>query len=562
MSRAGYSIGVDYGTNSVRAIVVDVGNGRELGTWVYGYPSGTAGILLDGRDVHVARQRPSDYIKGLHASVKGALAEASKVRGFDSGRVIGIGVDTTGSTPMPVDAAGRALADDAKWRNNLAAQAWLWKDHTGHAEAVEITELARRSGSPYLSKCGGIYSSEWFWSKVLHCARTSPEVFEAAHSWVECCDYIPAYLTGARDPLKMSRSICAAGHKAMYSEEWGGLPSKAFLRQLSPKLAELRDRLYEKAYAADHRAGVLDAGVARKLGLPAGIAVATGAFDAHMGAVGAGVRPGRLVKIMGTSSCDMMVWPAGSALADIPGVCGIVPGSVVPGMHAIEAGQSAVGDIFNWFVTHLCPPEYAGPGAHEKLTRAAAKLCAGESGLLALDWNNGNRTVLIDALLTGLLVGQTLHTSAAEVYRALVEATAFGALVIVERIESYGVKIDEVVTCGGVAEKNPLLMQIYADVLNRPIRTSRSKQTCALGAALFGAVVGGAYAKTEQAQAAMSGLNRKVYEPRAEATEVYGRLYRLYMKLHDAFGMPGGGEAGVGEVMKQLIALRDEVRRG
>ncbi len=559
MAKATYSIGLDYGTNSVRAIIVDTRNGREVATAVYAYPSGKDGILLDPKNPNLARQRPSDYIRGLHACVKVALADAGRRRGFDPSQVVGIGVDTTGSTPLPVDAHGRPLADLPQFRNNPAAQAWLWKDHTGHQEAVEITDLARSSGAPYLEKCGGVYSSEWFWSKLLHCARTSPEVFQAAHSWIECCDYIPAYLTGATDLGSLPRSVCAAGHKAMYHPDWGGLPSKEFLGRLSPELAGLRDRLYDKAYPSDQVAGHLDAKVARKLGLPAGIPVAVGAFDAHMGAVGSGVRPGTLVKIMGTSACDLMVAPGGKHVADIPGVCGIVPGSVLPGMHGIEAGQSAVGDIFNWFVSHLCPPEFAGPQAHKRLTQAAAKLRPGESGLLALDWNNGNRTVLVDALLTGLLVGQTLHTTAPEVYRALIEATAFGSLVIIKRIESYGVRIDEVTTCGGVAEKNPLLMQIYADVLNRPMRISRSSQTCALGAAIFGAVVGGAHASTEAAQAAMTGLKPTVYKPRPQNVEVYGQLYQQYLLLHDAFGT-ADFSGNLGGVMKTLIALRDRIR--
>jgi L-ribulokinase len=331
------------------------------------------------------------------------------------------------------------LALRREFRRNLAAQAWLWKDHTAHAEAAEITEGARRDGDGYLRVCGGAYSSEWYWSKILHCRRSSPKVFAAAYSWVELADFVPALITGNLDPHTLPRGICAAGHKAMYNARWGGLPRKAFLARLDPALAELRDRYAAEAVPSDRRAGVLTAEWAQQVGLPPGIPVAVGAFDAHMGAVGAGIRPGVLVKIIGTSTCDMMVAPADRQLPDIPGLCGIVPGSVLPDMVGLEAGQSAVGDIFNWFVTHLAPARYTAKGdPHANLARDAAQLRPGQSGLLALDWNNGNRTILVDPLLGGLLVGQTLHTTAVDIYRALVEATAFGALTIIRRLEEYG----------------------------------------------------------------------------------------------------------------------------
>jgi L-ribulokinase len=556
-----YAVGVDYGTNSVRALIVEVGAGREIASRVFAYPSGEDGILLDPRDPNVARQNPADYIAGFYAAVGGAVKRARAKKGFDPARVAGIGVDTTGSTPLPVNRHGTPLALLPKFKENLAAQAWLWKDHTAHEEAAAITAAARRAGAPYLDKCGGAYSSEWFWSKIRHCQRTAPAVFAAAFSWVECCDFIPAYITGNLDPLTMKRSICAAGHKAMYNDGWGGLPSKKFLARLSPELAALRDRLYQRAETSDQVAGRLLPEVAKSVGLPAGIPVAVGAFDAHMGAVGAGIKPGTLVKIIGTSTCDMMVAPAGTELADIPGVCGIVPGSIVPGMYGIEAGQSAVGDIFNWFVAHLTPPEYATGDAHSNLSRAAARLKPGESGLLALDWNNGNRTILVDPLLTGLLVGQTLHTTAPEIYRALIEATAFGALTIVRRIEEYGVAVKEVVNCGGIAEKNPLLMQIYADVLNRPMKISAASQTCALGAAIFGAVAGGAVKDLKTARERMTGTRPRVFRPDAGSARVYAKLYPLYRRLHDAFGTPThAGE--MSRLMKELIAIRDRARTG
>jgi L-ribulokinase len=312
---------------------------------------------------------------------------------------------------------------------------------------------------------------------------------------------------------------------------------------------------------SDQAAGRLTAEVAAKVGLAPGIPVAVGAFDAHLGAVGAGIKPGTLVKIIGTSTCDMMVVPSDQPLADVPGLCGIVPGSIIPGMYGLEAGQSAVGDIFNWFAAKLAPKQFtSNRDAHSALTKEAEKLKPGESGLLALDWNNGNRTILVDPLLTGLLVGQTLHTTAPEVYRALVEATAFGALTIIKRFEEYGVTVGEVVNCGGIAEKNPFVMQIYADICNRPMKVSRSAQTCALGAAIFGSVVGGACKTTEQAQQRMTGVKPKVYRPNKAAAAVYAELYELYRLLHDAFGT-ANGPGDLHRVMKQLIAIRDRARR-
>ena len=560
--RRKFAIGIDYGTNSVRTLVVDAADGSEIASYVYGYPSGDDGILLDPKDPNLARQNPADYVEGFYRSVRGALRAAKKQPGFRAENVVGIGVDTTGSTPIPVNRDGRPLALEPEFKSNLAAHARLWKDHTGHAEAAEITEQARKSRAPYLAKCGGTYSSEWYWSKILHCRRTSPKVFDAAYAWVELADFIPAFLAGHLDPNTLPRCVCAAGHKAMYNDQWGGLPSRRFLARLDPKLGVIRDRYAPRAIPADQRAGELTAQIAKKVGLPAGLPLAVGAFDAHTGAVGAGIKPGTLVKIIGTSTCDMMVVPLDQDLPDIPGLCGIVPGSIIPGMYGLEAGQSAVGDIFNWFVSHLAPGKYTAKGdPHANLTREAERLKPGQSGLLALDWNNGNRTILVDPLLTGMLVGQTLHTTAAEIYRALVEATAFGALVIIKRFEEYGVPVHDVVNCGGIAEKNPFVMQIYADVCNRPMKISRSAQTCALGAAIFGAVVGGAYRSTEQAQRRMTGVKRKVYRPRKAAAAAYTSLYELYRTLHDAFGTPNC-KGKLHGVMKELVAIRDRARKG
>jgi L-ribulokinase len=559
-----YALGLDYGTNSVRAIVVDVATGREVGTAVYSYEHGEEGILLGG-DPNLARQHPADYVKGAEEATRKALAAAKRGAGAKSFRpdqVIGIGVDTTGSTPLPVDAAGRPLAMDKRFAKNLAAMAWLWKDHTGVAEAQEITALAREIRPHYLAKCGGTYSSEWFFSKILHCLRVAPEVFDAACTWVECADWVPAMLTGTEAPDKLTVGICAAGHKAMFHDSWGGYPDKEFLGRLDPKLAALRDRLRPKASTADRAVGGLTAEWAARTGLPAGIPVATGAFDAHLGAVGAGIAPGTLVKIIGTSTCDTMVAPLSQSLGDVPGLCGIVPGSILPDCFGLEAGQSAVGDIFNWFVNRLSP---GGPklGSHEALTAAARKIKPGASGLLALDWNNGNRTILVDQALTGLLLGQTLHTTPGEIYRALIEATAFGALTIINRFEEYGAKVERVVNCGGIAEKNPLVMQIYADVTGREMAVSRSAQTCALGAAMAGAVVAGRAAgghdNFAQAQAAMAGLKAKVFRPNPQAHAVYAELYPLYRQLHDAFGTREWN-GNMYNVMKKLLEIRHQVR--
>ena len=563
MSATKYTIGLDYGTNSVRTLIVNVANGREVASAVWNYAHGTQGVIL-ARDPNLARQNPADYVTGAEITIKKALTVAKRtVRGFKPDQIIGIGVDTTGSTPLPVDRNGHPLAFDRRFAKNPAAMAWLWKDHTGVAEAGEITDLARKIRPQYLAKCGGTYSSEWFFSKILHCLRTSPEVFEAAHLWVECADWVPAMLTGTETPEQLTIGVCAAGHKAMFNDGWGGYPDAEFLSQLDPRMGQLRSRLRPKAHTIDRAVGGLTADWAKRTGLPAGLPVAVGAFDAHLGGVGSGIAPGTLVKIIGTSTCDMMVVPLGDKLADIPGLCGIVPGSILPGYYGLEAGQSAVGDIFNWFVNYIQPLGKKA-GTHDVLSAAAAKLVPGESGLLALDWNNGNRTVLVDQRLTGLLLGQTLYTTPAEIYRTLIEATAFGALTIINRFEEYGLKVGQIVNCGGIAEKNPLVMQIYADVTGRPIKISRSAQTCALGAAIAGAVVAGekagGYANFDDAQKTMTGLKSRVFQPNPKAHDVYKEMYSLYRKLHDAFGIqqPNGN---LYDVMKRLLEIRNRARR-
>ncbi len=553
-----YTIGLDYGTNSVRALIVNVANGNEVAAAVWTYAHGTQGVIL-ARDPNLARQHPLDYVNGAEITIKEALATAKKnVKGFSPAQVIGIGVDTTGSTPLPVDANGLPLVFQKKFANNPAALAWLWKDHTSVAEAAEITALAKKMRPQYLAKCGGIYSSEWFWSKLLHCLRTAPAVFNAAHSWVELSDFVPASLTGTEHPDKFIAGVCAAGHKAMWNAKWEGYPDAEFLAKLDPKLAQLRARLTPRVHTIDRAVGGLTAGWAKKTGLTAGIPVAVGAFDCHLGAVGSGVTPGTLVKIIGTSTCDISVRENTAKLADVPGVCGIVDGSVLPGYFGIEAGQSAVGDLFNWWVNYIQP--HGEKLSHRALDEQALKLLPGESGLLALDWNNGNRTILVDQRLTGLLVGQTLYSTPAEVYRALVEATAFGALTIINRMEEYGVKISQIVNCGGIAEKSPLTMQIYADVTGRPMKISRSAQTCALGSAIAAAVIAGAHKDYATAQKKMTGLKPIVYKPNAKAHAVYKKLYACYKELHDAFGTKewNGNLYGV---MKELIEIRSQIRK-
>ncbi|MEI8386528.1 MAG: ribulokinase [Verrucomicrobiota bacterium] len=547
-----FTLGIDYGSNSVRALVVRCADGAELGTCVVNYPSGNQGILLDAKDHNLARQHPGDYLVGLEKSVLGAIGQASKKKGFRADKIVGIGVDTTGSSPIPVNRENQALGLLPKWRKNLNAQCWLWKDHTGWQEAARITSTAARHRPQFIAKCGNTYSSEWFWSKIWRCLKNDPAVFDAAWSWVELSDWIPSVLAGVTDPTKIRRGVCAAGHKALFCDEWGGLPDKKFLSMLDPKLASLRDRLYDSAHDATGSAGELSKSWADRLGLKPGIPIAIGEMDVHYGAIGSGVAEGTLVKVIGTSTCDCAVVPATKKVADIPGICGIVKGAILPGFYGIEAGQSAVGDIFKWWVETVCEGD---AGLYAKLEKEAGRAAPGESGLLALDWNNGNRTILVDPRLSGLLLGTTLHTTRAEIYRALVEATAFGARAIIERIEKYGVKVERIVCAGGIAEKSSMLMQIYADVTGRTMQVAGSSQACALGAAVAAAVLAGEHAGFAKAQKAMTSVKALQYKPRPAERKTYDRLYRLYMSVHDAFG--GVNKAtDLSRVMKDLLEIQ------
>jgi L-ribulokinase len=556
-----FSLGIDFGTNSVRVLIADCSNGAETAVSTVDYPSGEQGILLDPADHNLARQNPRDYFFALQTAVRLALTQAQTNPNFSAEKIIGIGVDTTGSSPLPVDSSNRPLALQPKWQNNLSAQCWLWKDHTSYREAEEITKLAAELRPEYIAKCGNTYSSEWFWSKIWHCINVDPEVFAAAYSWIELCDFIPSVLAGVTDPLKVRRGVCAAGHKAMYCDErgaWGGLPDKQFLSMLDPRLGLLRDRLYDKAYDAAESAGELCKEWAEKLGLPQGIPIAIGELDVHYGAIGSGVDEGVLVKAIGTSTCDCAVMSAEKPVPQIDGICGIVNGAILPGYYGVEAGQSAVGDILKWFVEVVCQ---GNAQMHADLSQEVAWQRPGRSGLVALDWNNGNRTILVDPLLTGVILGQTLHTTRAEIYRALIEATAFGARTIIERIKAFGVPVERIVCCGGIAEKNPFFMQIYADVIGCEFYLAESSQACALGAAISASVLAGkakgGHATFKEAQKAMTSLKSTVYKPNAENKKAYDKLFAIYSQLHDAFGGVNKN-ADLSGVMKDLIQLKQE----
>lgn len=556
-----YALGLDYGTGSCRAVVVRIRDGEEIAESSFEYPAGEGGVLESPVEPLLARQHPRDYLTGLERVIRDVVEAARAADGaFDPAAVAGIGVATTGSTPMPLDAAGRPLALDPAFADDLDAMAWLWKDHTAHEEAETITRVAAEIRPQYLETCGGVYSAEWFWAKIWHCLRVAPHVFAAADTWVELCDLLPAVLIGD-SPGRLPRSLCAAGHKAMFAERWGGLPDAEFLARLDPALAELRERLYDSALQAGERAGVLGEEWAARTGLRAGTAIAVGAFDSHAAALGAGVGEGVLVKVMGTSTCDLTVQSLDGGVSVLPGVCGLVPGSVAPGFVGIEAGQSGVGDMFRWFVDGFVP-DASGETTAERyasLSAEAAALAPGEHGLVALDWVNGNRSILVDHTLSGLVVGLTLQTQPHHVYQALVESTAFGALRIVEQLEEHGVPIREIVASGGLPGRNPALMQTYANVLGRPIRLSASDQTSALGAAMLGALAAGpergGFATAADAQDRVVRFRELEYAPDETTRAAYRRLYGLFRRLHDALGVPGAS-AGLGPVMRELFELR------
>jgi L-ribulokinase len=549
MSAHNIVIGVDFGTDSVRTVVVDGADGNEIATAVLSYPR-----WKDGKYCNPARnqfrQHPLDYIEGLESTVRRALQAAPP---GTAENVVGLSVDTTGSTPVAVDREGTPLALLSEFSENPNAMFVLWKDHTAVQEAEEINHLARSWGGTDFTKFeGGIYSSEWFWAKLLHLLRSDPSIRSAAYSWVEHCDWIPALLTGRTDPLTMMRSRCAAGHKAMWHASFSGLPSEEFLSQLDPLLKGLRGQLYEKTFTSDVCVGTLTSEWAERLGLHAGVNVGVGAFDAHMGAVGGEIKPYQLIKIMGTSTCDMLIAPAGD-LGNNPvkGICGQVLGSIIPGMVGLEAGQSAFGDVYAWFRDVLMWPvehfiaknpsldgktrerivEEISENLIAELSQEAANVPIEESGILALDWLNGRRTPDANQLLKGAITGLTLGSDAPRIFRALVESTAFGAKKIVDRFRAEGVKIQGVIGLGGVAKKSPFIMQVVADVLNMSIQVPKSEQTCALGAAMFAATAAGLYPMVEDAMKAMGGGMEKEYQPDPARAEKYRILYERYLKL-------------------------------
>lgn len=549
-----YVIGVDYGSASVRAAVVDALDGSELAHGIYEYEYGVDGNYLDKANAHVVRQNPDDYLRGMEVSVRRALENAGA--DFDANEVVGIGVDATGTTVLPVSRTGVPICQKARFKGNPNAMIWLWKDHSSTAEAQIITQTAKAMNPEYVDMVGGTYSSEWYWAKVLHCLNCDPDVFDAAYTWIEVSDWLVFLLTGGGDIDHAVRGICAASHKALFNPEWGGFPSEDFIEALDPRLTKLLQTLDEDMVRdVSAPAGRLCREWAERMGLPLNIVVSVPGFDAHFGGIGAGIKPGILVKTIGTSTCDLYVLKKTGDRPSIKGMAGIVHDSILPGYYGIEAGQSAVGDILNWFVEYVAP---AGK-SHNQLTEEAALLKPGQSGLVSLDWNNGNRTVLIDQRLTGLIIGLTLQSSGAEIYRALIEGTAFGARVIQDRMEEGGLAIDKVVVCGGIPRKSKLFMQIYADVLGKTLYVSKNAETCALGGAIAAAVNAGVYPSFEEAIAHMTNVMDACYEPIPENAAVYERLFKIYLKLHDGFGIPR--PCDFFSVMKDLLAIKEEQRK-
>jgi len=557
-----YALGFDFGTNSCRGILVNIKNGKEECEYVYGYKFGEKGVITNKNNLLLARQHPVEYLNSLVFCTKKIILYMQKQKSkFNKIQIIGIGVDTTGSSPMAVDKHGTPLAFNKKYKGNLNALVWLWKDHTSYKEANLITKIANKSFPNYLKNIGGKYSSEWFWSKILHLKKIDPKLFKDAYSFVEICDYIPSVLAGNTNPLHLKRSICAAGHKALYNNKWGGLPSKNFLKKFDTQLGTLRDRLYNKVYSPEESAGYLSTYWATKLGLKENIKIAMGGFDAHIGAIGANIKENILVKVMGTSTCDIVIIKNNKNVRNIPGVCGIVNNSVLNNYLSIEAGQSGVGDIFASYINSNVT-EYYGKTFNQKfrnLEKLASTITPGKHGLLSLDWHNGNRTILVDTALSGLLVGQTLQTKQHEIFRALIEATAFGSLRIINQIEKYKVPIKEIIVIGGLSKSN-LIMQIYSDITNRRIKILQSEQVCAVGSAILATCNNKeGYKNISEAQKRMSVKIKKIYTPNKKNNLIYNKIYSLYVDLHDSFGLKKNTKKSLHHIMKKLIIIRDQV---
>lgn len=535
-----FAIGLDFGTDSVRALLVDARTGEEVGTAVSHYPRWRQGLFCDPLRSQF-RQHPLDYLEAMEASVHELLAS---VDADVIPNIVGLGIDTTGSTPVAVDRQGTPLALLPEFAENPNAMFVLWKDHTAIAEAEEINRLARQWEIDFTQYSGGIYSSEWFWSKILHILRTDEAVRSSAYSWVEHCDWMPALLCGQTDPLSMKRSRCAAGHKAMWHASFGGLPAEDFLSALDPLLGGLRSRLYTDTYTSDQAVGRLSAAWAARLGLHEGAAVAVGAIDAHFGAVGAAIEPYSMVKVVGTSTCDMLVAPLDKHRDQlVRGICGQVDGSILPDMLGMEAGQSAFGDLYQWFANLLAFPLVqlapdSGISPHEASNRIlalldeqASQLAVTEQDEIILDWVNGRRTPDAHPGLQAWITGIRLGTDAPRLFKAIVESTAFGSKAIIERFEEEGIPVKTVAATGGISKKSAFVMQTLANVLGRPIRVVRSGQTCALGAAMYAAVVGGVYRDIGEAQQAMSSGYDWEYLPQPEKARTYNLLYQRYKRL-------------------------------
>ncbi len=552
-----YTIGVDFGTESGRAVLVDVANGCEVATAVYSYSNGVIDDYLPDNGPRLepdwALQDPQDYIRTFQKAIPEVLLKAN----VNPADVIGIGIDFTACTMLPVKADGTPLCNLPEYRQRPHAWVKLWKHHAAQPEADQINATATRMGEPWLERYGGKISSEWFFAKTLQIANEDPDIYDAADRLLEAADWVVWQLTGVE-----TRNSCTAGYKAIWSKS-EGFPRREFFSALNPRLADVVDEKMTREITPIGRcAGELTRQAASWTGLLAGTPVAVANVDAHVAVPAATVtEPGRMVMIMGTSTCDMVL---GTEEHIVPGMCGYVEDGIIPGYFGYEAGQSCVGDHFAWFVDNCVPPAYwqeaaqRGVDIHQLLEEKAGRLKAGESGLLALDWWNGNRSVLVDVDLTGLLIGATLATRPEEIYRALIEATAYGKRIIIETFQQNGVPIHELVACGGLPEKNKLLMQIYADVTGLPIRISASKQTPALGSAMFGAVAAGkaagGYDSIYEAAQVMAHLKDEVYTAIPESQAVYDKLYAEYLLLHDYFGR------GANDVMKRLKAIKADAR--
>ncbi len=533
-----FVIGLDFGTDSVRAVVVDTANGKEVTNAVAWYPRWKKGMYCNPLK-NQYRQHPLDYLDSMELVIREALSSAPAGTGS---KIVGISFDTTGSTPVMIDENGTPLAFDPQFSENPNAMFILWKDHTAIAEAAEINNLCSKWQIDYSKYEGGIYSSEWVWAKVLHVLRADEALRKAAFSWVEHCDWMPAVLTGKTKPEELIRSRCAAGHKAMWHKDFDGLPSEEFLVALDPLLGSYRKRLYTETWPADKKVGTLLPEWAEKFGITGEVTISAGAFDAHMGAVGGSIKPYSLLRIMGTSTCDILIAPPEDMDGKlIPGICGQVDGSVVPGMIGLEAGQSAFGDVYAWFKKLLSwPLQYiSDPAEREsisdlilaRLSEEAGKLSDDETIPVANDWFNGRRTPDADQTVTATITGLALGTDAPMIFKALVEATAFGSRAIAERFIEHGIPIREVIAIGGVAKKSAFVMQTLADVMNTEIRVTSADQACALGAAMFAATAAGIYPKVEDAMDVMGQGFDAVYRPNPEKIAIYNLKYLKYKSL-------------------------------